>query len=77
MSSLEQRLVKLLCEGPVNKYFRLGSHMVSVSIAQQCCCSINAAIDGCANKWMWLCSNTILFTQIGHGARFSLQDAVC
>lgn len=77
MSSLEQRLVQLLCKGPVSKYFRPGSHMVSVSIAQQCCCSTNTAIDDCANKWTWLCSNAILFTQIGHGARLSLQDAVC
>ena len=40
----------------------LGSvgQMVSVTIIQLCCCSLEAAII-----WMWLCSNKTLFTNTG------------
>lgn len=75
--ALEQRLVNLFCQGPDSKQFRLSGHTASARATQRCCCSTAAAIGSCANKRTWLCSNTISFTQTGHGARFSLHEAVC
>lgn len=54
-----QRLANFLFKGPDKKYFRLSSHKVSTT--QLCLCSANVAITQCANKWVWLYSNTTLF----------------